>query len=612
MNFSLVPFLLSEDEESVNQALLEEELANEVLEHCFQQHKFQEKYPHVFLKLKASRFGPPKSRRRILIAPPMEGMAPSCPKAHLPTSVEKKEKLRASEEPPAKVKAAGGDDLQKLDAWIEERKKLHELLDNCVNLEKWLSIKQPTNDQEEMVLGKMRQLKKLEAAKSEALLSAVSSIQHLMPKRPRKRITPSIKAPYPDSLLTLQNILQKHKLKLVDIFHKVDKSRTMKFKRKDFLKVMQEVLRPPTTSTSVSASASACNKPKPLKPPKVTLLQVPPINTEPDAMHLDWEDMEMVGKRNKEMRRRLKVVYRSGMTVFINLWELTQSQQCRKVSPIEWLEQCRMVKTGDRAVDGHCLPSTIEGEMGEVIDKFRLDTHLVYHRCLKTCEALGIPITEKVLKRALLYAGDKIVRDGKNIRKLRQPGGYYGSVRDVSTDEESSSSSEERRRRRRVPKKKEVKEKQVKESKPLKFRWKSYAEFKTLMKSSKLYAPVEIWSVKSFDDGSRPVTPRKKSTSRLSRDGMSNEMIERELRKMYAHLNPLTTPNSFWPGHLLDKLRLCRPEMQGDEAEALFSLVRPPRPVYPATYSPDRSWPINDQRYVTFGDPTSQKEHYYI
>lgn len=93
---------------------------------------------------------------------------------------------------------------------------------------------------------------------------------------------------------------------------------------------------------------------------------------------------------------------------------------------------------------------------------------------------------------------------------------------------------------------------------------------------------------------------------------ISPNSVYRELRKMYAHLNPLTTPNSFWPGHLLDKLRFCQPEMQGDEAEALFSLVRPPRPVYPATYSPDRCWPINDQRYVTFGDPNSQKEHYYI
>lgn len=77
-----------------------------------------------------------------------------------------------------------------------------------------------------------------------------------------------------------------------------------------------------------------------------------------------------------------------------------------KVNPLDWLEQCRMVKTGDRAVDGHCLPSTIEGEMGEVIDKFRLDTHLVYHRCLQTCEALGIPITEKVLKRGIVKPGE--------------------------------------------------------------------------------------------------------------------------------------------------------------------------------------------------------------
>lgn len=77
----------------------------------------------------------------------------------------------------------------------------------------------------------------------------------------------------------------------------------------------------------------------------------------------------------------------------------------RKIDPLQWLEQCRVVKTGDMAVDGHCMPSTIEGEMGEIIDKFRMDTHLVYHRCVKKCKALGIPISERVLKRGTVKQG---------------------------------------------------------------------------------------------------------------------------------------------------------------------------------------------------------------
>ncbi|XP_066469078.1 EF-hand calcium-binding domain-containing protein 12 [Tiliqua scincoides] len=613
----------------------EDELANEVLEHCFQKHKFEEKYPHFFLKLKASRFGPPKSRRRTLIAPPMESMAPSSPKPHLPPPFEPKEKAHALEEPPAKAKATGGDDLENLHAWIEERKKLRDLLNNCVDLEKWLEIKHPISEQEESVLGKMRASRSIKEAKAEALVSAVSSIQHLIPKRPQKKIIPSIEAPYPDSLITLQNTLHKHKLKLVDIFNKVDKSRSMKFRRKDFLKVMQETKVPispailedavtyltlkkrkyltgediaecqriwlnslreqreqwkqpkepkPDTRGSWRCQAAVCVCSKSIQPPelpKLSLLQVPPINTEPDSMHLSYSQIEMVGKRNKEMRRQLK----------------------RNIDPLEWLELCRLVRTGDRAVDGHCLPSTIEGEMGEIVDKFRLDTHLVYHRCVKICEAHGIPISEKVLKRALLYSGDRIIKDGNNVRKLRQPGGPYGSIREVTSDEESSGSSEERKR---VPKKKTVKKKLVRESKPLNFRWKSFAEFKALMRSAK---PCEIRTVKSFDDGSKAL--RKKSRYRLSPD-MPKDRRERELMRMYNFLNPLTTSNSFWPGHLLDKLRLCRPEMQGDEAEALFSHVLPTRPVYPATYNPYRSWLVNDQGYVTFGDPDSRKEYYYI
>lgn len=147
-----------------------------------------------------------------------------------------------------------------------------------------------------------------------------------------------------------------------------------------------------------------------------------------------------------------------------------------------------------------------------------------------------------------------------------------------------------------------VVKKQVRELEPLHFRWKSYKEFKSMRHPK----PFGIWTLKSFDDA-RAHPP--KSTPRLSVD-ISKEKHERLLLKMYGFLNPLTHPNSFWPGHLLDKLRLCRPEMQGDEAEALFSHVLPEHPVYPAIYSPDRSWPVNDQGYVSYGDPDSHKEYH--
>ncbi|XP_053155490.1 EF-hand calcium-binding domain-containing protein 12 isoform X2 [Hemicordylus capensis] len=610
---------------------------NKALEHCFKQFKFRETHPHVFFKVKASRFGPARSRRRILIAPPMKGMAPTSPKPHV--LLGPKEKEHTLEE---RLAETTKDELQDLEAWIQERKKLWDLLNNCVNLEKWLEAKQPVNELEASVLGKIRECKEMKMAKTEAQLTTSSSTEHLMPKREQKRVIPLIHAPYPESLITLQNILHKHKLKLVDIFSKVDKSRTMKFKRADFLKVLQatkvpisnDILEdvviyltstrkgnyitnddlvecqkiwldnlrdqwrskpesstaPEVSSITVKTGPSAHTKIKDLESPvpkKPSLLEVPPINTEIDAMHLTYNQMEMVGKRYKEMRRQLK----------------------RKIDPIEWLERCRMVRSGDPVVDGHCLPSTIEGEMGEVIDQYRLAVHLVYTQCVKLCEAYGVPLTERLLKRALLYPGDRILTDGKNYRKMRQPGGYYSSSTDQGSSKEQSRSSSREIESKPIVK---AKKKRIKKTESLKFRWKSYEEFSHLMRGhyNKMFLPLDIWSGKS-PKGKFPTS--KLAMARHAGDiVIAQDIIEREMKRIFAFLNPMTDSNSFWPGHLLEKLRLYLPQMERDGGHAIFHRVSHTRPVYPGTYNPYRNWPVNEQGYVTYGESDSKKDYYYI
>lgn len=67
------------------------------------------------------------------------------------------------------------------------------------------------------------------------------SLPQTVPKSEPVKTKPLIRAPYPPSIITLQNLLHKQKLKLVDLFKKADRSRTMKFKRVDFLRIIQEV-----------------------------------------------------------------------------------------------------------------------------------------------------------------------------------------------------------------------------------------------------------------------------------------------------------------------------------------------------------------------------------
>nr|XP_020647059.1 EF-hand calcium-binding domain-containing protein 12 [Pogona vitticeps] len=610
-----------------------------VLDHCFKQFKLREAHPHFFLKVKGNRFGPPRSRRRILIAPPMRGGTPGLPQSwpSVPSGPEEKKVLRLETTPEAEDKTSKEEeDMQELEAWIEERKKLQDLLKNCVSLEEWLTAKQPISQLEVNVLGRIRENREAKTANAEAKLAAVSSIEHLMPKRAKKRIVPLIHAPYPESLITLQMLLHKQKLKLVDLFNKADRSKSMKFKRADFIRIieatkvpisksdLEDIILFLTTSTkgnyitsddlaecqriwadkirdqwkntkeskpdrkelplggpkaaSVSTKrvSSGQNKAKEL-PVHIDCLQVPPPNTEPECVHLTYNQMEMVGKRYREMRRQLK----------------------RKVDPLSFAEQCRMVKTGDLAVDGHCLPSTMEGEVGDLVDHHRLATHLVYTQCVKLCKKYQVPLTEKVLKRGLLYPGDRILREGNSFRKIRQPGGYYSK----SMGSEEASEEEESRVSSRVTKRKpqpKAEKKQVINEKTMKYRWQSFEEFKKLMtnRSKKLLPPVDFW-VDPFYYDDIFKTPEE-------------VYEERQLRKMFAFLNPLTDANSFWPGHLLDKLRLYLPQTQRHAGDALFSHVSCTRPVYPGIYTPDRHWPVSDRGYVIYGDPESRKHHYYI
>ncbi|XP_070594407.1 EF-hand calcium-binding domain-containing protein 12 [Erythrolamprus reginae] len=617
----------TESDSTLTEESVEESPSDRILSHCFKQFKLRNEYPYYSLKLKPNRFGPPRSRRRIFIAPPMDNMASSIHKPHPPVPSEA-EKVQESGPPPVAQDSTPTEesDLLKMEAWIKERKQLRNLLEDSVNLEEWLTAKKPLTQQEESTLRKLKEERQEKEAKIQAELLALQSIASA-PKIEPVRIKPLIRAPYPPSIITLQNLLHKQKLKLVDLFKKADRSRTMKFKRVDFLRIIQETKVPisktdleeiivfltlskkgpiitaadlvecqriwmdsvkeswkqprqePVERTSIASSIStkgdifSYRRKSSISSQggqsRLHHLQVPPINTEPDRRHLTYNQMEIVGKRYKETRRRLK----------------------RKTSPLDFADQCRLVRSGDPAVDGHCMPSTLEGEMGELVDQHRLACYYVYCQCVKICKKYGIPISERALKRGLLYPGDRLLRLGKDIRKLRQPGGYYNNS--IYLGEPVSSSKVAER------KPKPISKKPVKRQ-ALAHRYMSFREFKKLMckHSKKIYPPSDIWSESLFDEN-LPESPEE----------FVQKYMERELRRMFRFLNPLTNPNDFWPGHLLDKL--YQPESRKNRSEVLFSRVSETCPVIPEINIPRHNWPVNKKGYMILGDPESCKRIYY-
>ncbi|XP_074861527.1 EF-hand calcium-binding domain-containing protein 12 [Carettochelys insculpta] len=575
-----------------------------VLGHCFKQFKLRDLYPKFFFKVKPSIFGPPKSRRRIIIAPPMVKLASAGSKPIQTTAINKKKEAAAQQVPieiescpyTPKEPSEEEDDLPKLEAWITERRKLQSQLNSLTDVEQWLSQKLSTTEQEDRVLENLQRCRAERKAKIQ--LAMTRNLENLLPKHdlpPQRRVIPLINAPYPQSLITLHNLLHKQKLKMVDLFSKADKDKKQ-FMRSDFIKVIKganvpisdsdledviifltsskrgnfitrddlvecqntwlDIMRDKTKqpgeaktarprfqtrkaiSKPVRHPASAAGKTKEIQPlacsepaAKLTLLEVPPINMEPDHRPLTCEEMEEVGKRCRERKR----------------WEKM------KISPIQWMERCRLVRSGDKAIDEHCLPSTIESEMGEIIDQHRRTCYMVYLQSLKLCKEYNIPLTEKVLEKALLYPGDKIIKEGACVRKIRQPGGPYAMMMESHHQKQLLLSR----------------------------------LHGTGMKR-KLYGKQKAGkdSCMSFED---------------------YQQSTRRLRRTWTKLSCMSNDNNFWPGHLLDKLRIYLPQIKPNQEHALFSFVCPTPLVYPGLYNPHRSWPVSNQGYVTYGSTEIQK-----
>ncbi|XP_071884231.1 uncharacterized protein [Anas platyrhynchos] len=436
------------------------------------------------------------------------------------------------------------DDLQKLEAWIQERKQLRSQLKSFGDVEKWLSHKPTFTKLEERVRKRITAARVDQRARSKSVETDRPDCSPPPRSQTRKKGSlPLICAPYPQALIALHNLLHQQKLTMVDIFRKAGMEQR-KIMRADFIKVIKETKVPISdkeledvviflTSSkrrnyissedliecqkqwqemrkgqpketgedtqpwvwrnackAATSPPSAGDKAVGMKPcsptepkEKLILLEVPPVNTEPDRRHLDWDEMEEIGKRSRESRRLEKI----------------------KDSPIEWKEKCRLVRSGDAPVDEHCLPSTIEGDMGALVDHYRRNAVVNYLNCSKQCKERNICLTDKALQRGLLHPGDKIIKEGEDVRKIRQPGGYYST---------------------------------------------------------------------GHADATSPL-----SMSR-SKSASGKQAKEAENRRLEKNKNQKSSDNNFWPGHLLDKMRLYFPDKEPDRAHALFSYVHPTRPAY--------------------------------
>nr|XP_035929477.1 EF-hand calcium-binding domain-containing protein 12 isoform X2 [Halichoerus grypus] len=527
---------------------------------------------HCFKPFKQKDFHLPQSRRRIIILPQNKDPIPINLTAQAQTPLRPISSFRALE--------AGDIPGQPEDTrtWLSQRLKLRQNLESFGDTEKWLQNKPCLTPSEAKVLYMIQ--KEHEAQ----LLACLTPTRATKSPRPSHQPVPQLRLPKPSALATLYSYLRSRKIKILEIFSKVDRSENQRISREEFIVALKAIGVPlknqevedvviylsslgkcnsitmdilvnnykqwslaqqrSTLSTAREYYRSAKHRGSPQsaskkqmdvapQPRKMDLLTVPVVDAQMEARPMTLEEMEDVGKRYRDRKRQHKL----------------------KIPSIQYMERCRLVRSGNKHFDEHCLPSTIHGEMRELINMSRRDTFLVYLQCYKLCEYYGLPLTEDVLMKALLYPGDKIIFQKDEVRPIRQPGGYYSDL--------------------------------------------------------KIFSPsLTLLKLQGFSEA--PAKKADKKTSKKIKKIHFKEFEEftRKLKVKSPTGPQRTHPNFFWPGHLLDKLQLYLPTVAVDRSLALFSCVQPQPHAYSATYHPDHWWPIGNMNYMTCAYYDAPKVYY--
>ncbi|KAM6162707.1 EF-hand calcium-binding domain-containing protein 12 [Erethizon dorsatum] len=502
-----------------------------VIAHCFKQFK------QGFRLL--------QSRRRVFIVTGQQGQAPVDPKPRPPPSLPPVPSLRGLD---------AGDSPRPLEdrvAWLHQRARLREELDAMGDVARWLENKPSLSPSEAKIL---RMLCEEHKAQLMGQVMATTATKKGAPQQ----MVPQLQLPKPRALSALYAYLHGCKIQVLELFAKGQGAQqtvsweeflttlrtvgvplkqqemedvviylsslgkqhditmeTLASTYKQWSLAQQRSIQPIVRKCSIPAQSSVSPQPR-----KKDLLTVPEVPMLSEARPLTLEEMEDMGKHYRELRQQLKI----------------------PIPSIQYTESCRLGHSRDWHVDQHYLPSMVAGEGKELLDAVRRDNFLLYLCCEKQRAASGLPVTQDVLSRALLYPGDRIILQDTQVRPIRQPGGFSSDQRALA---------------------------------PQLATHKMQGPRLGPQKNNKLSVPVSPCHCPP--------------TTILS--ALSGILATWKLKARRLRVPQRTHPNTFWPGHLLDKLQSCLPSVATDRSLALFSCVQHNHHAYQATYHSDCSWP---------------------
>ncbi|KAK2091366.1 EF-hand calcium-binding domain-containing protein 12 [Saguinus oedipus] len=182
-----------------------------------------------------------------------------------------------------------------------------------------------------------------------------------------------------------------------------------------------------------------------------------------------------------------------------------------------------------------------------------------------------------LLSPALLYPGDKIIFQKNEVHPIRQPGGYYSEWKVFSPNVALLQSQGAGK----------SKTDKLSFGPPFSLPWPP---------APLLSLQCGNWRLAYLERHAMPMKMPQKIKKMQFKEF---EEFTRKLKAKRASGLQQTHPNSFWPGHLLDKLQLYLPTVATDRSLALFSCVQHQPQAYPATYHPDHWWPLRNKNYVT-------------
>ncbi|XP_006631239.3 EF-hand calcium-binding domain-containing protein 12 isoform X2 [Lepisosteus oculatus] len=581
-----------------------------------------------FFKVAARTFGPPKSRERVIIAPPMptadrDLQLTSDPAPPGPAVGQRRPRRAppaplagadpAPQEPESGPPAPRDEAVRELQGWMAQRKEFRRQLDSMGDVRKWVRSKPVVSELEASVgeRGEARPRSEQGDARKPPVKPGVGPPQPKKPPRKHAAPPPVIRRPSPQAVSALQRYLHAHRLRLTELFLRLDRRRTGRVSRGDFRTVFEQEGIPvdeaqlddllvalssgdvdtvsyrelvggrrawslqtrqarksrpaqgraADTEPRPSAGQELGSGPEPGQQgaPSVRVSRGSPFLQVPlpclrERRPLTLEDEEELGRLHRQRRRTAKL----------------------GSSDVEALARVWVVKTGRAAVDGHALPSTAGGQSGEAVDRYRRACLRELMDTLQLCQERGLALSEATLERALLHPGDRLLRASDPLLKLRQP----GTSPAARTLGQKSAWGDRRE--------KEEEEK----------------AFSAGMSQPRVGTDRPVYPPRKAVERGRQLVKLSTGQARIGRRTdcwLTFEEYASITRDSPQRPSRRANPDAFWPGRDLETVRLLLPETGRVPEEVLFRPVRrgpAPRP---------SSWPACAQGLFISGDSVAHK-----